>query len=252
MPYPNNWKIGFWAIAWLALVPTTTRAEDRLVREFSRGSGQNAVGIVDGGVDTEIGGPQALSVDDDGSLFLLDQVNGRILRFDPKSPTSDATELRLPSDIEPTDLVVRKKNIMVWDGVIRRMQVSGQDQPSYRSLEEDSTRSADDAFATSAFAQMGSQQPGSETDILNLNTRSAAINQKREPVRQYVASRGAGNVIADVISEDTQAVAKLEITREGEGTPLRGAAPARRRRAHAARTSIWIGPSARPWMNWST
>ena len=220
MPYPNNWKIGFWAIAWLALVPPTTRAEDRLVREFSRGSGQNAVGIVDGGVDTEIGGPQALSVDDDGSLFLLDQVNGRILRFDPKSPTSDATELRLPSDIEPTDLVVRKKNIMVWDGVIRRMQVSGQDQPSYRSLEEDSTRSADDAFATSAFAQMGSQQPSSETDILNLNTRSAAINQKREPVRQYVASRGAGNVIADVISEDTQAVAKLEITREGEGTPF--------------------------------
>ena len=220
MPYPNNWKIGFWAIAWLALVPTTTRAEDRLVREFSRGSGQNAVGIVDGGVDTEIGGPQALSVDDDGSLFLLDQVNGRILRFDPKSPTSDATELRLPSDIEPTDLVVRKKNIMVWDGVIRRMQVSGQDQPSYRSLEEDSTRSADDAFATSAFAQMGSQQPGSETDILDFNTRSAAINQKREPVRQYVASRGAGNVIADVISEDNQAAAKLEITREGEGAPF--------------------------------
>jgi hypothetical protein len=220
MPYPNNWKIGFWTIAWLALVPTTTRAEDRLVREFSRGSGQNTVGIVDGGVDTEIGGPQALSVDDDGSLFLLDQVNGRILRFDPRNPTADATELKLPSDIEPTDLVVRKQNIMVWDGVIRRMQVSGQDQPSYRSLEEVSTRSADDAFAKSAFAQMGSQQPGSETDILNFNTRSASISQKREPVRQYVASRGAGDVIADVISEDNQAVARLEITREGEGMPF--------------------------------
>ena len=83
-------------IAWLALVPTTTSAEDRLVREFSRGSGQNTVGIVDGGVDTEIGGPQALSVDDDGQLFLLDQVNGRILRFDPRNPTADATELKLP------------------------------------------------------------------------------------------------------------------------------------------------------------
>jgi hypothetical protein len=23
-------------------------------------------------------------------------------------------------------------------------------------------------------------------------------------------------------------------------------------RAHYARTAIWIGPSARPWMNWST
>ena len=95
-----------------------------MVREFTTGNGENAVGIVDGGVDTEIGGPQALSVDDDGTVFLLDQVNGRILRFDPRNPTTDATELKLPEAIEPTDLVVRKQNIMVWDGVIRRMQVS--------------------------------------------------------------------------------------------------------------------------------
>jgi hypothetical protein len=214
------WKPIFWMAAWLVFVPVAANAEDRLVREFTTGNGENAVGIVDGGVDTEIGGPQALSVDDDGTVFLLDQVNGRILRFDPRNPTTDATELKLPEAIEPTDLVVRKQNILVWDGVIRRMQVAGPDQPSYRSLEEVSTRSADDAFATSAFAQMGSQQPGSESDILNASTRSVPTAQKRERSRQYIASRGAGNIIADVIPENSDAMAKIEVMREGEGTPF--------------------------------
>ena len=67
---------------------------------------------------------------------------------------------------------------------------------------------------------MGSQQPGSESDILNSSTRSVPTAQKRERSRQYVASRGAGNVIADVIPENSDAMAKIEVMREGEGTPF--------------------------------
>jgi hypothetical protein len=211
---------GFLITACFVLFPLTSSADDRLVREFSSGSGDNAVGVVDGGIDTEIGGPQALSVDDDGSVFLLDQVNKRILRFDPKNPAAAATEFILPNDIEPTDLVVRKNDILVWDGTIRRMQISAPDQTSYRSLEEVSTRAADDAFATSAFAQMGSQQPGSESDILDTSTRGTPRSAKRERARQYVASRGAGDVIADVIPEDTEASVKIEISRVGEPAVL--------------------------------
>jgi len=209
----------FCIVVCFAFASTVVNAQDRLVREFGSGTGDNAVGIVDAGVDTEIGGPQALSVDDDGNVFLLDQVNNRILRFDPKNPAADATELKLPDNIEPTDLVVRKQSIMVWDGVIRRMQVADPNQ-STRGLEEISTRSADDPFSTSAFAQMGSQPPGSEADVMVSNTRGAVISQKREPARQYVASRGAGNVIADILPEDGDAAAKVEVTREGEGTPF--------------------------------
>jgi len=212
---------GFLITACCVLVPlTTSSADDRLVREFSSGSGDNSVGVVDAGIDTEIGGPQALSVDDDGSVFLLDQVNKRILRFDPKNPAAAATEFILPSDIEPTDLVVRKNDILVWDGTIRRMQISAPDQTSYRSLEEVSTRSADDAFVTSAFAQMGSQQPGNESDILDTSTRGTPRNAKRERARQYVASRGAGDVIVDVIPEDNEASVKIEISRAGESAAL--------------------------------
>src|SRR5262249_58571530 len=138
---------------------------------------------------------------------------------DPKNPTTGATEFKLPSDIEPTDLVVRKKDILVWDGRIRMMQVTGSDQPSYRSLEEVDTRGGDDPFATSAFAQMGSQQPGSESDILEASTRGVS-STKRERVRQYVASLGAGNVIVDVIPGNNDATAQIEVLRTGETTPL--------------------------------
>jgi hypothetical protein len=219
MPHVH-WMTGFFIAASFALLPTSANAANRLVHEFSTGGGDNAVGVIDAGVDTEIVGPQALSVDNDGNIFLLDQVNSRILRFDPKNPTAGSTEFRLPSDIEPTDLVVRKQDILVWDGAIRTLQVTGPAQPSYRSLEEVSTRAGDDPFVTSAFAQMGSQQPGSESDILESSTRGAPSINKRERVRQYIASRSAGNVIADVIPESNEATAQIEVSRVGETTPL--------------------------------
>ncbi|MBS0529544.1 MAG: hypothetical protein JSS22_09170, partial [Proteobacteria bacterium] len=66
---------------------TGCRADDTLVRQFSSGTGADAVGIIDATEDVELTGPQALSSDGAGNLFLLDQVNGRIVRFDPKQPT---------------------------------------------------------------------------------------------------------------------------------------------------------------------
>ena len=196
-------------------------ASDRVVRQFAAGSGQNAVGIVDASEDTETAGPQALTVDDDGSVFLLDQVNSRIIRFDPKNPGGDTRVLQLPAEVQPTDLVVRKNDIMVWDGTIRRLQVAGPAEQSTRGvdevrLEEVSTRAGEDLFASSAFAQMGSQQPGSEADILDANTRAAQRSQPRERSRQFVASRGAGSVIADVIPEKSESAAQIEVLRHGE------------------------------------
>jgi len=56
-------------------------AADIVVKRFAGGSGENAVGIVDASQDTEIDGPQALTTDEKGDIYLLDQVNRRILRL---------------------------------------------------------------------------------------------------------------------------------------------------------------------------
>src|SRR4029453_10127338 len=78
-------------------------------------------GIVDASEDVDITGPQALTSDEEGNLYLLDQLNNRIMRFDPRDAGVDPTVLGLPDELQPTDLVVRRADIMVWDGTIHTL-----------------------------------------------------------------------------------------------------------------------------------
>lgn len=202
----------------LPLLSSGASADDVVVRKLVKGTDQNAVGIVDATEDTEIGGPQALTMGDNGELYLLDQVNGRIVAFDPKKPNASPDIFRLPSEVQPTDLIVRKSNIMVWDGTIRTFRAPSTPPVStrgetYRDLEEVSTRAGDDPFATSAFAQMGSQTPGSVAELVNPETRAAKIREPRPRSRQYVATRGEGSVVIDVIPEKGDTSAQLEVLR---------------------------------------
>ncbi len=209
----------FGPVAVALLFASTAGAQDRVVKRFTQGGGSNAVGIVDASEDTEINGPQALTAGDNGELFLLDQVNNRIVRFDPNNPASDPRILGIPPDIQPTDLVVRKTDIMVWDGTIRTFRAPDSDGASYRGLEEVSTRAAEDPFALSAFAQMGSQAPGGEADLLDANTRAVQSKQPRPRARQYVASRGRGSVIVDVLPDKSGTGALIEVRDKDETTP---------------------------------
>ncbi|MFL5098418.1 MAG: hypothetical protein ACJ8ES_24200 [Xanthobacteraceae bacterium] len=195
-------------------------AADAVVRSFPGGSGQGAVGIVDASQDTEINGPQALTSGENGELYLLDQVNGRILRFDPKNAGAEARTLVLPDDVEPTDLVVRKSEILIWDGSVRALQATGPEETSTRGLQEISTRAAEDDFALSAFAQMGSQKPADALELLDPNTRAARSSEGRARSRQHVASRGAGSVVADVIPDKGESSVRIEVRQQGETKPL--------------------------------
>lgn len=195
---------------------TAARADDVIVRSFAGGSAASMVGIVPASEDVELGGPQALSADGQGNLFVLDQVNGRILQFDPKQPNSDPDVLKMPKDVQPTDLVVRNDDIMVWDGGVRTLKAApGQSTRGLGGdeiqLEEVSSRGADDQVAVSAFGQMGSQALGSAAELLDQNTRAAIIKTTRQPDRQYVASRSKGSVIADIIPDKGNSGVRVEI-----------------------------------------
>lgn len=199
------------------ILSNTAVADDTVTRKFESGSGSNTVGIVDASEDVELRGPDALTSDEQGNLFILDQINGRILRFNPKISGGEPDLLKLPDGVQPTDLVVRKDDILVWDGVVRTLKA--EDGQSTRGvsggdtirLEEVSVRGADDRFATSAFAQMGSQQLGSASDLLDQNTRAVVTSKARQISRQYVASRGKGSVIADVIPDKGVNSVRIEV-----------------------------------------
>src|SRR5438067_1473068 len=95
-------------LALFAVMIAGAAAQDVVVKRFIGGSGMHAVGIIDASEDVEITGPQALTTGENGDLFLLDQVNSRIIRFNPKESAADPRLLGLPEDIRPTDLIVRK------------------------------------------------------------------------------------------------------------------------------------------------
>jgi hypothetical protein len=216
MFFPKKWLLRTVVVGWVASFAGAATAADTVVRQFSAGSAAAAVGIAAAGEDVELTGPQALTSDEQGNLFVLDQINGRILRFNPKQPAGDPGILKMPPDVQPNDLVVRKSDILVWDGSIRTLKAA--DAPSTRGiddgvvqLEEVVTRDVDDQFAVSAFAQMGSQPPGSAADLLDRNTRAAVTRKTRQPDRQYVASRGKGSVIADVIPGKGDSSVRIEV-----------------------------------------
>jgi hypothetical protein len=211
---PNHWIWVF--IVGAGLFGTKAHADDTVVRSFAGGSAASMVGIVPASEDVELAGPQALSANGQGNLFVLDQINGRILQFDPKQPNSYPDVLKMPKDVQPTDLVVHDDDIMVWDGGVRTLKAApGQSTRGLGGdviqLEEVSSRGADDQVAVSAFAQMGSQAPGSAADLLGQNTRAAIIKMTRQPDRQYVASRSKGSVIADIIPDKGNASVRVEI-----------------------------------------
>ena len=214
-----------WIVSCGAMIASAgvTRADDTIIRQFAGGSGGDAVGIVEAGEDIELAGPQALTFDHDGNVFLLDQINGRILKFDPRKPADDLEILKMPDDVQPTDLVVRADDILVWDGSIRTLKAAAQSTRSISkqpiSLEEVTTRGNDDQFAVSAFAQMGSQLPGAASELLDESTRAATIAKKRPLSRQYIASRGKGSVVADVIPKNDSTV-HIEVRSKDENQKL--------------------------------
>ena len=151
----------------------------------ARASGPSGPLSSDGGEDKEEEGPQAIASGDDGKLFLLDQLNGRILTFDPKTPNVAPQVLTLPPGVKPTDLVVKGSEIFIWDGKAHALQPLGAETAPTRGLTE--TRSAepvDDATIT-AFAQVGSteaqvQVPGESTPRrLEPQERSRAVRPSR-------------------------------------------------------------------------
>ncbi len=210
---PLTQRIAAVALIGIAASCSFARAEDTVIKRFSNGTSRDSVGMIDAREDAPMDGPQAIYAAEDGSLYLLDQVNGRVLRFDAKKTNSPVQSLELPKDIRPTDVVVRNGNVYVWDGAPQTLQAEGSDNQPVRELTR--TRGAgrpDDATLT-AFAQMGSEvldnpdQPTSE--------RSRAIPARPGPTHPAIATRGHGTVVVDVTVGSQPDTASIQVREQG-------------------------------------
>src|SRR5260370_14996839 len=133
----RKWLLRTIVMGWAASFAGAAAAADTVVRQFSIGTTSTTVGIAAAGEDVELTGPQALASDAQGNLFVLDQINGRILRFNPKQPASDPSIFKMPADVQANDLVVRKSDILVWDGSIRTLNATNEQStrgPAYDAV----------------------------------------------------------------------------------------------------------------------
>jgi len=65
---------------------------------------------------------------------------------------------------------------------------------------------------------MGSQVLDSPVDLLGERTRAIPVNRK--PARQFIASRGRGSIIADVITSDKLNGAQIDLREQATNTPI--------------------------------
>jgi hypothetical protein len=193
-------------------------ADERVARSFGQGSDPGSVGMaVDAGDDAELEGPQAIYSGDGGEIYLLDQLNGRVLKFDPNRPDQQTQSLELPDGVTPTDLVVSNGDIHVWDGKVVTLQATGRDDAPVRGLSI--TRSAEppDEATLSAFAQMGSADVADSPDPSEGTTRSLETQDRS---RQVVASRGRGGVVASFSALNGDAGVRISVAPRGGGNAL--------------------------------
>jgi hypothetical protein len=193
-------------------------ADDTVIKRFSNGTSRDSVGMIDAREDAPMDGPQAIYAAEDGSLYLLDQVNGRLLRFDAKKADGSVQSLELPEEMRPTDVVVRRGNVYVWDGAPQALQATGRDDEPVRELTRTRTTEQPDDVTLTAFSQMGSQALDSPDQLLGERTRG--VSAKSGPTRQTIASRGRGTVIADVSTSDKQDAASVEVRAQPTSDPI--------------------------------
>ncbi len=211
-----EWKQLLNAIAFVVAGAAPALAQDAVVRTFAPGLGPDAVGLIDASEDTEIDGPQAIYAAENGEIYLLDQLNGRLLQFDPNAPEKPAKTLQLPTDIRPTDLVVAKEAFYVWDGAVRTLQANGGDDSPSRDLTLTRAFGDPDEFTVSAFAAMGSRAIDSGDDSDVGLSRSLDHPSQRNRPRQFIASRGRGGVVADLTETANEAGIEIELRQKND------------------------------------
>ena len=129
---PNLAAIALFGATTAMLPCSGAVAADTVIKRFLNGTSRDSVGMIAAREDAPMDAPQAIYAAEDGSLYLLDQVNGRLLRFDAKKADSSVQSLELPEEMRPTDVVVRRGNVYVWDGAPQALQAAGRDDEPVR------------------------------------------------------------------------------------------------------------------------
>jgi cell wall-associated NlpC family hydrolase len=112
--------------------PNTTAAQTERLLQLPQGSADSMVGITPPHSEVTPLGPQALTSDENGQLYLLDSLNQRVFKLDPQ--TQVLTTIPLSHTGFYKDLVVRANNFYLLDlsaNMVRQTTASGHSLQTY-------------------------------------------------------------------------------------------------------------------------
>jgi len=195
----------------------TTERPDRVVKAFGAGFGNDALGIFQGGEDTEIEGPQAIYSGENGEIYMLDQVNSRVVSFDPQKPAELTRSIALPQGLQqPTDLIVNQGNVYVWDGKPIELESSPSGGRTRGIGDQPTAKVVDDDVTASMFAQTGSEQ----LDDGSTRAIDGKAANGRTGTKQVLASRGKGPIVVDVQRKSGEAEASLDVREKANSAEI--------------------------------
>ncbi|MDK9695579.1 MAG: hypothetical protein OEL76_04250 [Siculibacillus sp.] len=199
--------------------PAAFAQSETVLRRLGVGHGADSIGVRPPGADEEGVGPSAIFAAPDGRVFLLDQLNGRILTMKGTGSDAPIETMKLPEGLVPQDVVAVKNRLYVWDGGVHalegRASAGGEGTLEARAVGDvdDDTRSA--------FAQMGSQMPSSEVEAVEAAGRAATSDELGAPIRQHVASQALGAVDIEIVTQKDGRSAIIELRPESNPLDLR-------------------------------
>jgi cell wall-associated NlpC family hydrolase len=128
-----------------------------VVARLELGNGPGQVGMLGGDVDSDVTGPNAITTGADGQIYVLDNVNGRLLRVNPRNGAVDT--ITVTGLQTPIDLVRSGTSLYVWDGGPKQLEIEGNGATVRTSAER--TVARDDRLA-SKFEEFGHDVPPGE------------------------------------------------------------------------------------------
>ena len=169
-------------------------ATDAVLRNFGAGSDRNSVGVVPPGEDSDTDGPQAIYASENGDVYLLDQLNNRVLKIDPRDPSKEPQSLILPDDVQANDIVVSNDTVYAWDGQVRALQPTGQTDSPTRGLTLTRAGGPIDETVSNAFEQMGTQVAEEAETTRSIGKQPVSVGRGR----QTVGTHGQATIVASL------------------------------------------------------
>lgn len=185
---------------------TPVLAKDETIIEFRSGNGARSVGIIAANEEVEASGPAAITVGDEGTIYILDQNNNRVIAVNAERSQAEPSILPLPEDTAAEDLAVVHDGLYLWSDGVVPLEKAGEEGRSQALRIAESEES--DEYVRSVFASMGSSPAGPLNSIMDDIGRSAE-NRSRPSVTQYVPSRGLGDIVAEVSTPSIHSVRVL-------------------------------------------